>query len=103
MPQLTIFKPDNSCVDVLIISEELYKALYKFSQLFELEFLDLDALKKIKGHALSVVPQNKNRTNFREIQKIASNSFDCFDELIDVIVRLENLENSDFLLIYLSK
>ena len=103
MAQLTIFKPDNSCADVLIISDSLHKALFKFAQLFELEHLDLAALKKIKGHALSVVSPNKNRTNFREIQKMASNSFDCFDELIDVIVRLENLEDSDSLCIYLSK
>ena len=102
MAQLTIFKPDNSCADIIDVSDSLYKALFKFSQLFELEHLNLDALKKIKGHALLVVSQNKNRTNFREIQKMASNSLDCFDELIDVIVRLENLEDPDSLCIYLS-
>ncbi len=102
MAKLTIFKPDKSCADIIAISDSLYKALYKFSQLFELEHLNLDALKKIKNHALSVVSPDKHRTNFRKIQKMASNSFDCFDELIDVIVHLENLEDPDSLCIYLS-
>ena len=55
MAQLTIYKPDNSIADVLIISECLYKELSRVARLFELEYLNLAFIREIKRRVLLTV------------------------------------------------
>ena len=103
MPQLTIIKPDNSLVEVLIISESLYKELIEASLDFELEHINLSCLKETQARALYLTSKKVQGKKQEELKDLASSYLDWFDELLDVIVRIENLENPDSLCIYLSK
>ena len=102
MAQLTIFKPDNSCADIILISDSLHKVLFKFAQLFELEHLNLDYLKEIKHRVLSVASISLNNKDCKQIENLASDSFDWFDELLEAISQIENLSNPNSLCICLS-
>ena len=115
MAQLTIYKPDNSIADVLIISDSLYKELSRVARLFELEYLNLAFIREIKRRVLVTVTTveslDKNTLNWvidRELKesllkRIASKSFNWFDELLDVISCIERLSNPHSLRICLTK
>ena len=102
MAKLTIFKPDNSCADIIDVSDSLYKKLKEMTKHFALKYLDLAFLKETQERALYMTAKKFEGKKQEKIKDLASSYLDWFDELLDVIVRIENLENPDYLCIYLS-
>ncbi len=102
MAQLIVFKPDNSCADIIDISDSLYKKLKEMTKHFALKYLDLASLKETQERALYLTSKKVQGKKQEEVKDLVSSYFDWFDELLDVIARIENLENPDSLCIYLS-
>ena len=102
MPQLTVFKADNSCADIIPISDSLHNELIETTKDFELEYIKLDCLKKTQRSALSLTSKKFQTNNQEEVKDLASFYFDWFEELTNVINRIETLENPDSFLIDLS-
>ena len=108
MYQLTVFNPDGSVADVLLIPDTLAIELTNVLENSKRESLDLALLREIKLRALSVVfrtlkEQNIKINNPKDIQDFAICTMDWFGSLLDVIVLIEELPNPDSLCICLSK
>ena len=89
MTQLTVFNEDNSCADIILVSDTFYDELKRILEADKIEKFDLSFVKEIY---LSRVESKKNQ------------SFNCSSELLDVIYRIEdNLPNYYSLTICLSE
>ncbi len=102
MPQLIVFKADNSCADIIPISDSLYNKLIENAENFKQEHLTLAFLNEAQKRTLFLASKKFQTNNQQEVKDLASHYFDWFDELTDVINRIETLENSDSFLIDLS-
>ena len=107
MAQLTVLNPDGSIADIFSIPDNFACELTKIVQNSNRKSLDLALLREIKVKALSIVSRilkerNIKTDNPEDIEAFAISNLDCFDSLLDVILRIEKLPNSDFLTICLS-
>ncbi len=107
MAKLIIYKPDNSIADILLIPDTLAIELTKIFQYSRREFLDLALLREIKLKTLSIVfkvlkEKNIKINNIQEIEAFTICTVDWFISLLDVIYRIEQLPNSESLIISLS-
>ena len=107
MYKLTVFNPDGSVADVLLIPDNLAIELTNVLENSKREFLDLALLREIKLRALSVVStalkeQNIKTNNPQDIQDFAISTLDWFGSLLDVILLIEELPNPNSLYICLS-
>ena len=108
MYKLTVFNPNGSVADVLLIPDTLAIELTNVLENSNRESLDLALLREIKLRALSVVfrtlkEQNIKTNNPQDIQDFAICTLDWFGSLLDVILLIEELPNPNSLCICLSK
>ncbi|MDJ0648265.1 MAG: hypothetical protein QNJ60_06105 [Xenococcaceae cyanobacterium MO_188.B19] len=103
MAQLTVFNPDYSCADVILISDSLRDELRRIFNILQVEEFNLFLLKKIKRRVLAKASRESFSINIEKLKTIASDSLNWFDELLDVISRIEKLPNRDCLTICLSE
>ncbi|MDJ0648551.1 MAG: hypothetical protein QNJ60_07555 [Xenococcaceae cyanobacterium MO_188.B19] len=103
MAQLTIFKPDNSCAKIILISDSLYNEILTNLDALELDNFNLIFLKEIEERVLSVISSKIEITNLEEIQGMISDSFNWFNELLEVISNIEKLPLSESLIISISE
>ncbi len=108
MYKLTVFNPNGSVADVLLIPDNLAIELTNVLENSKRKSLDLALLREIKVRALSVVStalkeQNIKTSAPQDIQDFAICTLDWFGSLLDVIVLIEELPNPDSLCICLSK
>ena len=102
MAQLTIFKPDNSCAEIISISDSLYNLLINNAEKFEQEYLTLAFLEETQNRALFLISKKFETNNQEQVKGLTFYLFDWVEELTDVIIRIEKLDNSDALIINLS-
>ncbi len=107
MAQLTVYNPDGSIADIFSIPDALALELTNVIQYSKKKALDLALLREIKIKALSVVfkvltERNIKTDNPEDIEAFAISNLDCFDSLVDVILRIEKLPNADSFTISLS-
>lgn len=98
MTELTILKRDSSLVDIILISDSLRDEILKNLEMFELDNFSLIFLKQMKNRTLTIVSRGIKSVNSEDIQDIASDYFNWFDELLEVINRLEELSDSESLI-----
>ena len=103
MAQLTVFNPDYSCSDVILISDYLRDELRRIFNILKVEEFNLFLLKEIRRRVLAKASRESKSTDIQKLKTIASDSLNWFDELLDVIYRIEELPNSDSLTICLSE
>ena len=103
MAQLTVLNPDNSCADIILITDSLHHELKRIFNIFKVEEFNLFLLKEIRMRVLAKASREFKSINIQQLKAIASNSLDWFDELLDVISRIEKLPNADSLTIGLSE
>ena len=102
MPQLIVFKADNSCSDIIPLSDSLYNKLIENAENFKQEYLTLAFLHETQKRTLFLASKKTQANNQEEVKELASYCFNWFDELTNVINRIETLENPDSFLIDLS-
>ena len=107
MYKLTVFNPDGSVADVLLIPDNLAIELTNVLENSKRKSLDLALLREIKVRALSVVStalkeQNIKTSAPQDIQDFAICTLDWFGSLLDVILLIEELPNPNSLCICLS-
>ncbi len=103
MAQLTIFKPDNSCAEIILISDSLYNEILKNLDALELYNFNLIFLKEIEERVLSIISSRIKTTNLEESRGIISDFLNWFNELVEVISNIEKLPNSESLIISISE
>ena len=108
MAQLTVLNPDSSIADIFSIPDNFAYELTKIVQNSNRKSLDLAWLRDIKLQVLSIVFKILKNNNIQindvqEVEAFAISNINNFSSLLDVIVRIEQLPNSDSLAIRLSE
>ena len=108
MARLIVLKPDGSIAHIFLIPDTLAIELTKVLQYSRRESLNLALLREIKLQVLSIVFKILKNNNIQindvqEVEAFAISNINNFSSLLDVIVRIEQLPNSDSLAIRLSE
>ncbi len=103
MAQLTIFKPDNSCAEIILISDSLYSEILTNLDALELDDFNLIFLKEIEKRVLSIISSRIKTTNLEDVQGTVSDCFNWFNELLEVISNIEKLPLSESLILSISE